>query len=169
MKPTYPLRFLSRIAFALAMGAVLAGSPITARQSLANDGPPELTEPTDSDAGRVALEKARALIESEDWHGAITELEAARDALPKTADVYNLLGYSQRKLRRFDRSLSNYRQALRLDPKHKGALEYLGELYVETGRMDKARETARYLARLCLDGCEQLSDLRAAIARKPGI
>ncbi len=165
MQPLCPLRFLSRVAFTIGIAALLAVSPMTARDLAADDDPPEATEP--ADAGTAALQKARALIDSKDWSGAVSELETARDAFPRNADVYNLLGYANRKLRRFERAIRNYRLALKLDPNHKGALEYLGEFYIETGRIEKARETERYLAKLCPDGCEEFTDLRAAIAGKP--
>ena len=133
MQPLNPLHFPSRVTFILVMALALAWAPITAHQSLADDGPPAFTAPTVTDAGNAALQKARALIKANNWRGALSKLEAAREARPKNADVYNLMGYANRKLRRFEVSLSNYRRALRLDPNHKGALEYLGELYVETG------------------------------------
>jgi len=47
---------------------------------------------------------------------------------------------------------------------HKGALEYLGELYVETGQIDKARENVAQLKKLCPSGCEELADLEKTIA-----
>jgi tetratricopeptide (TPR) repeat protein len=80
------------------------------------------------------------------------------------ADVYNLMGFCLRKTGRYKLAYVYYRKALDLDPGHKGALEYLGELYVETGQIDKARENVALLKRLCPNGCEELADLEAAIA-----
>ncbi|RTL71245.1 MAG: tetratricopeptide repeat protein, partial [Hyphomicrobiales bacterium] len=57
-----------------------------------------------------------------------------------------------------------YRKALDFDPDHKGALEYLGELYVETGDLPKARENLARLEKLCPSGCEEREDLEKAIA-----
>ena len=57
-----------------------------------------------------------------------------------------------------------YNRALALDSKHKGALEYQGELFVETGQIDKARENVARLKQLCPRGCEELDDLNEAIA-----
>ena len=56
------------------------------------------------------------------------------------ADVYNLMGFSLRKTGDHKQAYTFYRKALDFDPEHKGALEYLGELYVETGQIDKASE-----------------------------
>lgn len=157
-----PLTFPLRLAAALIAIALLAGP-----QAVADDSPPPMDESEAQDVGQTALTKARALIEAEDWNGALTELETAQSAQPENADAYNLMGYANRKLKRFDVSLRHYQRALELDPEHKGALEYLGELYVETGKMDQARETEKRLARLCPSGCEELDDLRAAVAGKP--
>ncbi len=78
--------------------------------------------------------------------------------------MHNLIGFSLRKTGDYAQALTFYRKALELDPEHKGALEYLGELYVETGQLDKAREHVVLLRKLCPDGCEELADLEQAIA-----
>jgi Flp pilus assembly protein TadD len=78
------------------------------------------------------------------------------------ADVHNLLGFSYRKVKNFDSAERNYQRALRLDPEHKGALEYMGELYLETNRRAQAEEMLALLDKLCPNGCEELDDLRQA-------
>ena len=80
------------------------------------------------------------------------------------ADVYKLMGFSLRKTGDHKQAYTFYRKALDFDPEHKGALEYLGELYVETGQVDKARENVVLLKKLCPGGCEELADLQQAIA-----
>jgi tetratricopeptide (TPR) repeat protein len=80
------------------------------------------------------------------------------------ADVYNLMGFSLRKTGDQKQAYTFYRKALDFDPQHKGALEYLGELYVETGQIDKARENVTQLKKLCPGGCEELADLEKTIA-----
>jgi len=81
------------------------------------------------------------------------------------ADIYNLMGFSLRKTGDYKQALTFYRKALDFDPEHKGALEYLGELYVETGEIDKAKQNVALLKKLCPAGCEELSDLEQALAR----
>ena len=81
------------------------------------------------------------------------------------ADVYNLMGFSLRKTGDYKQAYTFYRKALDFDPDHKGALEYLGELYVETGQPDKARENVARLRKLCPSGCEELADLERAISK----
>jgi tetratricopeptide (TPR) repeat protein len=80
------------------------------------------------------------------------------------ADVYNLLGFSLRKTGDYARALTFYKKALDFDADHKGAHEYLGELYVETGQLPKAQEQLAVLVRLCPQGCEEREDLDRAIA-----
>ena len=97
------------------------------------------------------------------------EFAAARDALLKLsdthqhADVYNLLGFALRKTGDYERAYTYYRKALDFEPNHKGAHEYLGELYVETNRIEKAREHLAILEKLCPAGCEEREDLEQAI------
>lgn len=80
------------------------------------------------------------------------------------ADVYNLLGFSLRKTGAYGKALTFYKKALDFDADHKGAHEYLGELYVETGRFAQAREHLAMLEKLCPQGCEEREDLAKAIA-----
>jgi len=114
----------------------------------------------------VDLTSVRAKIAAKDYKSALAELrDLAEDN--QQADVYNLLGFTLRKTGDFKTSLTYYTKALELEPGHKGAHEYLGELYVETGDMPKAKEQLAALTKLCPNGCEELDDLKAAIAGKP--
>jgi Flp pilus assembly protein TadD len=111
----------------------------------------------------VDLAPVRAKIKARDYKGALAELrDLAEDT--QNADVYNLLGFTLRKTGDFETSLSYYRKALDLQPDHKAAREYLGELYVQTGQMDKAKEQLAVLVKLCPTGCDERSDLEQAIA-----
>ena len=111
------------------------------------------------------LSSVRAKIKAKDYAAALTELrDIAEDT--QQADVYNLLGYTLRKTGDFKTSLTYYTKALELQPNHKAAREYLGELYVETGNMEKAKEQLGVLAKLCPGGCEEREDLQKAISAK---
>ena len=59
-----------------------------------------------------------------------------------------------------------YNRALELDPKHKGAMEYLGELYVETGRMDEANQMLSRLDNACFLSCSEYKQLKSVIEGK---
>jgi tetratricopeptide (TPR) repeat protein len=112
------------------------------------------------------LSAVRAKLKAKDHEGALADLDALVDKFPH-ADVYNLMGFAFRKLGDFTRGLTFYRKALELDPDHRSALEYLGELYVETGELAKAREMLARLEKLCPQGCEEREDLAKAIAEAP--
>jgi len=113
------------------------------------------------------LSSVRAKIKAKDFKGAIAELTPMLET-NQHADVYNLMGFSLRKSGDYKQAYTFYRKALDFNPEHKGALEYLGELYVETGQVDKARENVVLLKKLCPSGCEELADLEKAIAGAAG-
>ena len=54
----------------------------------------------------------------------------------------------------------HYNEALRIDPKHRAAHEYLGEAYLMTGNVAKAKEHLAQLDRLCTFGCEEYTELK---------
>jgi Flp pilus assembly protein TadD len=111
------------------------------------------------------LTSVRAKIKAQDYAAALAELrDLAEDT--QQADVYNLLGFTLRKTGDFKTSLTYYTKALELQPDHKAAREYLGELYVQTGNMEKAKEQLAILTRLCPSGCEEREDLQKAISGK---
>ncbi len=72
---------------------------------------------------------------------------------PDNADAHNLLGFSTRKLDDLETAKKHYDRALAIDPDHKGALEYLGELYLETGDLENAEALLARLIAACPDGC----------------
>jgi cytochrome c-type biogenesis protein CcmH/NrfG len=116
-------------------------------------------------SGDVDLASVRAKIKAQDYKAALAELrDLAEDT--QNADVYNLLGFTLRKTGDYTTSRSYYTKALDLQPDHKAAREYLGELFVETGRVDKAKEQLAVLAKLCPAGCDEREDLEKAIAAK---
>jgi tetratricopeptide (TPR) repeat protein len=131
--------------------AVLCASPVHAVDMTTTRDAPDLTE-------------VRAKIKAKDFKSALVDLTAMIDKGVQHADVYNLLGFSLRKTGDYTRGLTFYLKALDFDPEHKGAREYLGEFYVETNRLPKAKEHLAILERLCPQGCEEREDLEKAIA-----
>jgi len=107
--------------------------------------------------------KARSLIDAGGYAEAIPLLEKVVVAQPKSADAFNYLGYSHRKIGQIDAAFRNYQRALELQPKHLGANEYLGELYLELGELSKAEERLDVLDDACFFGCEEYSELKELI------
>jgi Flp pilus assembly protein TadD len=140
---------------AFLLSVLLAGASLAATGALAVDNITSKDAPD--------LTSVRAKIKAKDFKAAIAELTPML-ATYQHADVYNLMGFSLRKVGDTKQAYTFYRKALEFDPEHKGALEYLGELYVETGQVDKARDNATLLKKLCPSGCEELADLEHAIA-----
>jgi tetratricopeptide (TPR) repeat protein len=85
----------------------------------------------------------------------------ARD--DKNADAYNWLAYATRKNGNPAASLPLYQKALALDPKHRGAHEYIGEAYLMLDNLPKAKEHLRTLSSLCLITCAEYRDLKRAV------
>jgi len=110
------------------------------------------------------LTAVRAMIKAKDFKSALADLRTMVDRGVQHADVYNLLGFSLRKTGDYPTALTFYNKALDFDPDHKGAHEYLGELYVETGQLPKARQHLAILEKLCPSDCEEREDLEKAIA-----
>jgi len=104
-------------------------------------------------------------VKAKDWERAVHHLAIAAKAEPTNADVQNLLGYAYRNQRKFDLAFRHYKEALRIDPKHRGANEYIGEAYVLVGDRAKAQEHLAALERICGKGCEEYQDLARAIAQ----
>jgi tetratricopeptide (TPR) repeat protein len=95
----------------------------------AADSPPiPADSPTAASADMLA--DARELIRKREWSAAISALKKADDR--GSADWNNLMGYTHRKAKPPDYAAAEryYDEALRIDPKHKGALEYSGQLYL---------------------------------------
>jgi Flp pilus assembly protein TadD len=112
------------------------------------------------------LTSVRAKIKAKDYKSALVELRMVAET-HQHADVYSLIGFSLRKTGDFPTALAYYKKALDFDANHKGAREYLGELYVETGDLSKAREQLAVLEKLCPQGCEEREDLEKALASAP--
>ena len=111
----------------------------------------------DFDAGKKA-------IEGRNWAGAIDAFGKVAVREPGNADVQNYLGFAHRSAGRTDAAFKHYRRALELNPRHRGAHEYIGELYLQTHNVAKAEEHLATLDRLCLLPCQEYNDLKTRIA-----
>lgn len=151
-----PVHNLLAAALACAVAVCLAIHSPPARAD-ANVAPTTVTS-VDFD---IALDAVRA----KDWGTAVQHLTYVVRDEPANADAQNLLGFAYRNQKKFDLAFRHYREALRLDPKHKGAHEYIGEAYLLTGDKGKAQEHLAALERICGKSCEEYQDLARAIAR----
>ena len=147
---------LSIYVFASLLSLALLWSPAAA----------DMTEPSPKPQS-PSFEAGRKAVEAKDFKSALAYLTKAAEEMPKDADVQNLLGYSYRKTGQFDKAMEHYRLALKIDPSHRGAHEYMGELYLETGRLADAENELQALSKACpwFGKCEERDDLKAAIEK----
>lgn len=113
------------------------------------------------------LQAANAAIDRKDWVAAQATLKQALAGYPQNADYHTLYAYSMRKGPDPDMKLVffHYEEALRINPRHRGAHEYIGEAYLQTGNLAKAKEHLAALDKLCFFGCEEFKDLKTAVAK----
>ncbi|GHD68375.1 tetratricopeptide repeat protein [Jeongeupia chitinilytica] len=124
------------------------GSPPAARSN-SNDTP-------------KAIAEARQYIDQQQWDQALQILDAARQRDPRNADLWNWTGYCERKRGNLQQAFAAYDEALRLNPRHLGAHEYLGEAWLQAGQPEKAQTQLDQLKTLC-GTCEEERDLASAI------
>lgn len=160
------LASLSLTSPALAIDTGGGGSSSSTPSVAAPPGHPAMAAtPAAGNARLVDLDTARHFIARRDWTGAIKLLRVIVVQQPRNADALNLLGYSLRQTGRMAEAEAFYLKALRLDPRHLGANEYLGELYVLTGQLAKAKGRLAAIGSICGNtSCEEYRDLAHAIA-----
>ena len=112
------------------------------------------------------LATIRAVIAKKDFTAALAALKIADKDFPNNADINNLLGYSARNLKQYKPAATYYTKALKIDPKHLGALEYQGELFMLTKKTADAKKNLAKLKSLCGVNCEEYVDLKKAIGNK---
>ena len=92
------------------------------------------------------LEKKEKIVKAKKIYSqAFKKLENAYSSDKSNPDILNYMGYTSRKIGNFDQAEKFYLTGLSIDPKHNGINEYLGELYVQTNRIDKATERLEVL------------------------
>ena len=148
MKPSFS-HILSAVVIALAASHAALAADTTTPTAAAPD----------------KLSEARSLIKAKKWSEAVAELQRVND--PTSADWNNLMGFSIRRGSSPDLDASErfYNEALRINPNHRGALEYSGQLYLMKGDLGSAEKRLAVLDKACSFGCEEYTDLKKAIER----
>ncbi len=139
------------------LAVILSVSMASAVLAAGSTSPSRPPPPTGYDLGVKAVKAG-------DYARALALLRKVVVANPRDANAWNYIGFSHRKLNRFDQALAAYNKALAIKPDHRGANEYLGELYLQIGDPAKAKERLKILDSACFFGCEEFDDLKAAIA-----
>ena len=94
---------------------------------------------------------------------AFDKLEKAYKSDKKNPDILNYMGFTTRKIGNFEKAEKFYLKGLSLKPNHNGINEYLGELYVQTNRVEKANERLEVLKNC---NCKEYSELELIIKTK---
>jgi len=108
-------------------------------------------------------ERAVKYIDRKDYIKANKALKAYTKSEPNDADGWNLYAFANRKMNKFEKAEVYYEKALNIDPDHKGALEYQGELFMQTNRQNLAEENLNKLISLCPNSCYELEKLQEYI------
>ena len=114
----------------------------------------------------LAYLSAEKLINKKQYSDAIVKLNDALVTDSKNADIYNYLGFSHRKLGKMEDAAFFYNKALEINPQHKGALEYQGEMYLTLNQIGKAEENLKKLDKICFLGCSEFDKLKKSIMNK---
>jgi Flp pilus assembly protein TadD len=135
---------------------------------------PAFAVDTDDDPAAAQLDPdyaaGKKAIEAKDWETAIKRLSSAALRDTRNADIQNYLGYAHRNSGKIDLAFRHYERALRLNPRHRGAHEYVGEAYLLVGNLAKAKEHLAALAKICLIPCEEYDELKEKIdAHEKGV
>ena len=104
-------------------------------------------------------------IEDKKYQSALESLQSYVDENPENSDGWNLIGFTSRKLEIFNDAEKYYQIGLELDPEHEGILQYQGELYLETARLDLAKANLKRLDELCVFNCEEKNKLAELISK----
>src|SRR3989442_13843551 len=144
----------------LALAALVASIPVSSHADGGGGG-----DATSSRVVRLKPEdpdytKATKAINAGDFAAAIPLLERVVARNSPEADAYNWLAYSIRRNGDPAGSLPIYQKALAIDPKHRGAHEYIGEAYLVLGDVSNAKEHLAPLGRLCFLPCSQYRDVK---------
>ena len=114
----------------------------------------------------LAYLSAEKLINKKQYSDAIVKLNDALVTDSKNADIFNYLGFSHRKLGKMEDAAFFYNKALQINPKHKGALEYQGEMFLTLNQIGKAEDNLKKLDKICFLGCSEFDKLKKSIMDK---
>jgi tetratricopeptide (TPR) repeat protein len=141
----------------LLLALSVLGSPVLAGADATE--PNRVTPSVDPD-----FATGQAAFQAKDWTTAITAFSSAALRDTRNADIENYLGYAYRQTGQLELAFKHYERALQLDPRHRGAHEYIGEAYLIVNDLAKAEEHLAALKKICFLPCAEYRDLRKAIA-----
>jgi len=148
-------------------GRALAAASILGAALLFPVVTPALADSCEDDPQAIGTDKdyasGRTALEHRDWKHAIVHFERAARRFPDSADIQSGLGLAYHKSGKADLAFRHYRQALKLDPRHRGTHAAMGEAYLESGDLASAERHRDTLRGICLLPCDELTALERLI------
>ena len=132
--------------------------------NVTNDGGIPDTEESTNVSEKNSFEEVWKLIEEGEYESSKNILKKLIDQNNENPEAWNLLGYIERQMQNFNKSLKYYNKALLLNPEYIPAHHYIAITYLEIGNLEKAKYHLDKLDLLCLFGCEEFYNLEDAIA-----
>ena len=111
------------------------------------------------------LNMVQSLVYGKKYEKAEIKLISLEVKFPQNADIQNYLGFVSRKMNKLGKSDAYYKKALQLNPMHKGALEYQGELFLQYKNLEKANANLKLLERICGVNCDEYKELKKPIEK----
>jgi Flp pilus assembly protein TadD len=150
---------MNRVPLIVLSALLLSASAVAPRHAYA--------DPVDDDQAAAQRDPdyraGKAAIDKKNWAEAVKRFNQAALRDPSNADIQNYLGFAHRNLTAFDLAFKHYRRALELNPRHRGAHEYIGEAYLQVNDLPSAEKHLAQLRSICLLQCEELADLEKAV------
>ncbi len=144
-------------------GGSSSSSGNSSSSSYSDSGTSSSINPLNALELKNGLNLVQSLVYGKKYKKAENKLIALEVKFPQNADVQNYLGFVSRKMNKLGKSDAYYKKALQIDPMHKGALEYQGELFLQYKNVEKAKANLKLLERICGVNCEEYKDLKKAI------
>ena len=165
----HPNPFPPRLTVALLLSAFAAAPVLASGGGGSGGGGGGMTTLANGKPSAVDPEYSQAVSEVAAGHfpQAVALLESYLARSPehaKDADAQNWLGYAYRKTGNLDAAFLHYDKALAIDPRHRGAHEYMGEAYLLAGNIAQAEEHLKALDQLCFTPCAEYSQLKREVA-----
>jgi Flp pilus assembly protein TadD len=145
-------RTIALVVLALALGIPMQAAVAEPYE----DTPDAAARDQDYAAGKAAMDM-------KNWAEAVKRFQQAALRAPDSADLHNYLGFSYRNFGQLDLALKHYKRSIELNPRHRGAHEYIGEAYLMLNDLPGAEKHLAALRGICLLPCVELADLEKAV------
>ncbi|QDO99370.1 tetratricopeptide repeat protein [Ferrovibrio terrae] len=150
---------MSRLVLSMIAVLMMASPVMMPAWAAGGSDPAPVAKPADPN-----FTEGKKAIDAKDWARAIPLFQQVVAKDDKNADAFNWLGYAWRNQGDYPQSFAAYEKALTIDPRHRGAHEYIGEAYLKVNNLQKAEEHLKRLDSLCTFGCAEYTELKGKIA-----